>query len=68
MPRPKRAVQYDSLRVSLPPEVAAELRLRCYSPYHVYGAPQGALSNMVADALREYFTAHPLKETQHEPE
>lgn len=68
MPRPRRAVAYDQFKVSLPPELAAELRLRCFSPIHVYGAPKGALSTIFADALREYFAAHPLAAPVEQPD
>lgn len=65
MPRPKRAIAYDQFKVSLPPELAAELRLRCFSPLHVYGAPKGAISALFSQALREFFERYPLA-TQNE--
>lgn len=66
MPRPPRAIPYEQFKVSLPPELAAELRLRCFSPIHVYGAPKGAFSALFEEALRAYFTAHPLEEATNE--
>lgn len=60
MPRHPRAVPYDQFKVSLPPELSAELRLRCFSPIHVYGAPKGAISALFEIALREYFETHPF--------
>lgn len=60
MPRPPRAIPYEQFKVSLPPELAAEVRLRCFSPIHVYGAPKGAFSALFETALRAYFEANPL--------
>jgi hypothetical protein len=34
----------------------------------VYGAPKGALSTIFADALREYFAAHPLAAPVEQPD
>lgn len=61
MPRPKRPLAYEQFKVSLPPELSGELRLRCFSPVHVYGAPKGAISALFETALREYFMRNPLR-------
>lgn len=66
MPRPPRAIPYEQFKVSLPPELAAEVRLRCFSPIHVYGAPKGAFSALFETALRAYFEANPLAATEEE--
>jgi hypothetical protein len=62
MPRPPRPIPYEQFKISLPPELAAEVRLRCFSPIHVYGAPKGAFSTLFETALRAYFEANPLVE------
>ena len=61
MPRPRRAIPYEQFKVSLPAELAGELRLRCFSPLHVYGAPKGAISTLFEVALRDYFARNPLR-------